>query len=56
MHRSESNEKSYNKVFPLALDKLTVWTDFQGLFELLSAKMPWRRNKTLLTVAGHGNL
>jgi hypothetical protein len=26
---------------------MTVWTDFQGLFELLSAKMPGRQPKPL---------
>jgi len=37
--RSASDEESYCKDFSLSLE-MTVWTDIQGLFELLSAKMP----------------
>jgi len=37
--RSESAEESYLKDFSLPLE-MTVWADFERLFELLSTKNP----------------
>src|SRR6056297_2994683 len=42
--RNVSDEESYCKDFSLPLE-MTVWTDFERLFELLSVKMPPRRHK-----------
>ena len=47
--RNDSNEESCYKDFSLPLE-MTVWMDFQGPFELLSANMPWRLNKSLFTI------
>ncbi|HMA85524.1 MAG TPA: hypothetical protein VKN73_07460, partial [Desulfosalsimonadaceae bacterium] len=46
--RNDSDEESYCKDFSLPLE-MTVWTGFERLFELLSAKTPPRRHKPLFT-------
>jgi hypothetical protein len=46
---SDRDEESYCKDFSLPLE-MTFRSDFQGLFELLFAKiLPWRRHKSLFT-------
>ena len=46
--RNDSDEESCGKDFSLPLE-MTVWIGFEGLFELLTAKIPPRRNKSLFT-------
>src|SRR6056297_2690384 len=46
--RNDSDEESCRKDFSLPLE-MTVWTGFDRLFELLSAKIKPRRHKPLFT-------
>jgi len=46
--RNDSDEESCRKDFSLPLE-MTVWTGFERLFELPSAKIPSRRHKLLFT-------